>query len=144
MPTEGLLRIAGTLLCRRWITRFGLAGTVGRGGAFTLVAGLLAVGLALAGVVHWAAVLLPQCLFLFAHGLHQPCGQAGVVAPFPAQAGAASALAGFVLALVAFGVGRWLGIALDGTVAPLLLGLGFWAALTCTIAWTLVPRALAR
>jgi len=102
------------------------------------------VALALAGTAHWAAVLLPQCLFLFGHGLHQPCGQAGVVAPFPAQAGAASALAGFVLALVAFGVGQWLGVALDGTVAPLLLGLGFWAALTCGLAWTLVPRALAR
>jgi len=144
MAAGSLAYILGTLLCRRWITRFGLAGTVGRGGLFTLAAGLLALGLALAGASHWAAVLLPQCLFLFAHGLHQPCGQAGVVAPFPAQAGAASALAGFVLALVAFGVGQWLGVALDGTVAPLLLGLGFWAALTCTIAWTLVPRALAR
>jgi DHA1 family bicyclomycin/chloramphenicol resistance-like MFS transporter len=65
------------------------------------------------------------------------------VAPFPAQAGAASALAGFVLALVAFGVGRWLGVALDGSVAPLMWGLGFWALATSTIAWTLVRRALA-
>jgi len=144
MAAGSLAYIAGTLVCRRWITRHGLAGTVGRGGFFTLAAGALAVALALAGTAHWAAVLLPQCLFLFGHGLHQPCGQAGVVAPFPAQAGAASALAGFVLALVAFGVGQWLGVALDGTVAPLLLGLGFWAALTCGLAWTLVPRALAR
>jgi MFS transporter, DHA1 family, multidrug resistance protein len=95
-----------------------------------------------AATSHWAVVLVPQCLYLFGHGLHQPCAQAGVVAPFPAQAGAASALAGFVLALVAFGVGRWLGVALDGSVAPLLLGLGFWALATSTIAWTLVPRAL--
>jgi DHA1 family bicyclomycin/chloramphenicol resistance-like MFS transporter len=103
----------------------------------------MGVVLVLAGVSHWAAVLVPQCLYLFGHGLHQPCGQAGVVAPFPAQAGAASALAGFVLALVAFGVGRWLGVALDGSVAPLMWGLGFWALATSTIAWTLVRRALA-
>ncbi|MEN9629468.1 MAG: hypothetical protein RJA10_2695 [Pseudomonadota bacterium] len=86
------------------------------------------------------AVVLPQLLFLFGHGQHQPCGQAGVVAPFPRAAGAASALAGLLLALVAFGIGRWLGVALDGTAAPLLLGLGFWSALTCAVAWVLVKR----
>ncbi len=143
MAAGSLAYIAGTVVCRRWIGRHGLAGAVTRGAFFTLAGGALAVGLVLAGVVHWAAVLVPQCLYLFGHGLHQPCGQAGVVAPFPAQAGAASALAGFVLALVAFGVGRWLGVALDGSVAPLMLGLGFWALVTSTIAWTLVRRALA-
>ncbi len=143
MAAGSLAYIAGTVVCRRWIGRHGLAGAVARGAFFTLAGGALAVGLVLAGVVHWAAVLVPQCLYLFGHGLHQPCGQAGVVAPFPAQAGAASALAGFVLALVAFGVGRWLGVALDGSVAPLMLGLGFWALVTSTIAWTLVRRALA-
>jgi DHA1 family bicyclomycin/chloramphenicol resistance-like MFS transporter len=143
MAAGSLAYIAGTLVCRRWIPRFGLAGAVGRGGFFTLAGGALGVALVLSGVSHWAAVLVPQCLYLFGHGLHQPCGQAGVVAPFPAQAGAASALAGFVLALVAFGVGRWLGVALDGSVAPLMWGLGFWALATSTIAWTLVRRALA-
>jgi MFS transporter, DHA1 family, multidrug resistance protein len=43
--------------------------------------------------------------------------------------------------LVAFAIGRWLGVALDGTVRPLAYGLSFWAALTCLLAWTLVPRA---
>jgi DHA1 family bicyclomycin/chloramphenicol resistance-like MFS transporter len=146
MAAGSLAYIGGTLVCRRWIRRFGLAGAVARGGFFTLAGGALGVALVLAGPsfsLHWAAVLVPQCLYLFGHGLHQPCGQAGVVAPFPAQAGAASALAGFGLALVAFGVGRWLGVALDGRVAPLLWGLGFWALATSAIAWTLVPRALA-
>jgi MFS transporter, DHA1 family, multidrug resistance protein len=142
MATGCTAYIAGTFLCRRWIGRHGLAGTVARGGFFTLAGGALGVGLVLLGVSHWAAVLLPQCLFLLGHGLHQPCGQAGVVASFPARAGAASALAGFVLALVAFGVGRWLGVALDGRVAPLMWGLGFWALATCAVAWTLVQRAL--
>jgi DHA1 family bicyclomycin/chloramphenicol resistance-like MFS transporter len=143
MATGSLAYIAGTVVCRGWIRHHGLAGAVARGGFFTLAGGALGVALVLAGVQHWAAVLVPQCLYLFGHGLHQPCGQAGVVAPFPAQAGAASALAGFVLALVAFGVGRWLGVALDGRVAPLMWGLGFWALATSTIAWTLVRRALA-
>jgi DHA1 family bicyclomycin/chloramphenicol resistance-like MFS transporter len=74
------------------------------------------------------------------HGIHQPCAQAGVVGPFPRHAGAASALAGFILALTAFGVGRWLGVSLDGSVRPMAWGLAFWAALSCLVAWTLVQR----
>jgi DHA1 family bicyclomycin/chloramphenicol resistance-like MFS transporter len=140
MALGSLSYLAGTLLCRRWIPRHGMAGSVARGAAFTLAAGLLFAGAAAAGVQALWAVLLPQCLYAFGHGIHQPCGQAGVVGPFPQAAGAASALAGLVLALVAFGIGLWLGVALDGTVRPLAYGLGFWALLTCTVAWTLVQR----
>ncbi len=142
MAMGSLSYIAGTFVCRRWIRRHGMAGAVARGAVFTLAAGTLGAGLALAGVQAVWAVLLPQCLFLLGHGLHQPCGQAGVVAPFPAHAGAASALAGLLLALVAFGVGLWLGEALDGSVRPLMLGLGFWSLATCLVAWTLVRRAM--
>ena len=46
----------------------------------------------------------------------------------------------FVMAVVAFGIGRWLGGALDGSVMPFALGLGFWSAMTCAVAWTLVRR----
>jgi MFS transporter, DHA1 family, multidrug resistance protein len=140
MACGSLSYIVGTFFCRRWIARHGMHGAVWRGGFFTLAGGLLGVGLALAGVQQVWAVLVPQCLFIFGHGLHQPCGQAGVVGPFPAQAGAASALAGVVLALVAFGIGRWLGVALDGSTRPLMLGLGFWAAVTALVGWTLVQR----
>lgn len=141
MAIGSLVYVAGTFVCRRWIRRFGLHGVVARGALFTLAGGALGAGLALAGVQQVWAVLLPQCLFLFGHGLHQPCGQAAVVGPFPRTAGTASALAGLLLALVAFGVGRWLGVALDGSVRPLMFGLAFWSAATCLVAWTLVQRA---
>lgn len=140
MAAGSLSYLVGTLVCRRWIARLGMAGAVRRGAWFTLAAGVSIAALALLGVHGLWALLLPQCLFLFGHGILQPCGQAGVVAPFPRAAGAASALAGLVLALVAFGVGRWLGGALDGSVRPLAFGVAFWAALTCTVAWTLVQR----
>jgi MFS transporter, DHA1 family, multidrug resistance protein len=133
--------ITGTVVCRRWITRLGLAGTVRRGGWFTLAAAVAMVLPAALGIQSVWTVLPPYCLFAFGHGQHQPCGQAAVVGPFPRTAGAASALAGLLLALVAFGVGRWLGVALDGSVRPLAYGMGFWALLTCTVAWTLVQRA---
>lgn len=132
--------LLGTFLCRRWIARRGIVGAVRGGAWFTLAGGVSIVALAVAGVHSVWAVLLPQWLYAFGHGIHQPCGQAGAVGPFPQAAGAASALAGFVLAITAFGVGLWLGQALNGTVMPLALGIGFWAVLTSTTAWTLVQR----
>lgn len=140
MAVGSLSYLCGTFVCRRWIARHGMAGAVRRGAGFTLAGGLSMAALAAAGVLSPWAVLAPQCLYCFGHGLHQPCGQAGVVGPFPRAAGAASALAGFALALVAFGVGRWLGVALDGTVRPLAYGLAFWAVLTSAVAWLLVQR----
>ncbi len=144
MALGSLCYIAGTVVCRRWIRHHGMAGAVRRGAWFTLAAALAIALPAALGVQSVWAVLLPYGLFAFGHGQHQPCGQAGVVAPFPQSAGAASALAGLLLALVAFGIGRWLGLTLDmssgGSVRPLAFGLAFWSLLTCTVAWTLVQR----
>ncbi len=132
--------LVGTFVCRRWVVQLGMARTVRRGAVFSLAGGVLIVALAAAGVQSVWAVLLPQWLYAFGHGVHQPCGQAGAVGPFPQAAGAASALAGFVLAATAFGVGLWLGQALDGRVLPYALGVGFWSLLTAVVAWTLVQR----
>jgi MFS transporter, DHA1 family, multidrug resistance protein len=140
MASVSAFYMASTFACRRWIARHGLAGTVVRGAFFTAAAGASVVGLALAGVQSVWAVLVPQWLYAVGHGFHMPCGQAGTVAPFPHKAGAASALAGFVMALAAFAIGRWLGVALDGTTWPFAAGLGFWSAATCAVAWTLVRR----
>jgi DHA1 family bicyclomycin/chloramphenicol resistance-like MFS transporter len=56
------------------------------------------------------------------------------------MAGVASALAGCLLALTAFAVGLWLGQAMDGTIAPMALGVAFWGVATAAVAWTLVQR----
>ena len=132
--------LAGTFVCRRWLGRLGMAGAVRRGGAFTLAAGVFMLVLGVLGVHHVGAVLLPQCLYAFGHGIHQPCGQAGAVGPFPHAAGTASALSGFVLAGTAFLVGLWLGRVLDGSLMPYALTLAFWSVLTAAVAWTLVQR----
>ena len=140
MALGSLCYLAGTFVCRRWISRLGMAGAVGRAAWFTLASGIAMAGLAWAGLHTVAAVLVPQCLYAFAHGIHQPCGQAGVVGPFPKAAGAASALAGLILALTAFAIGRWLGMSMDGSVRPMAYGVAFWALATCTVGWTLVRR----
>ncbi len=133
--------LLATFVCRRWVARHGVARAVRWGALFTLAGGALIVVLALAGVRQTWAVLVPQCLYAFGHGIHQPCGQAGAVGPFPQAAGAVSALAGCLLALLAFTIGLWLGWALDGTLLPYALGLGLWALATATVGWTLVQRS---
>jgi len=140
MASASLSYLLGTLACRRWILRHGARGAVRRGAGFTLAGGTLMVAFAVAGVHAVWAVLLPQWLYCFGHGIHQPCGQAGAVGPFARSAGAASALAGFVLALTAFAIGSWLGQVLDASVLPFALGVGFWALATSLVGWTLVQR----
>ena len=132
--------IVGTFWCRRWLLRHGLAGAVKRGAAFTLAGGASMAALAWAGVLSPWAIALPQFVYAFGHGIHQPCGQAAVVGPFPQQAGAASALAGFMLAATAMAVGAWLGFAMDGTVLPLTHTVGVMALATALVGWTLVQR----
>ena len=135
-----LAYIAGTFVCRRWAHAHGPVGAVQRGAAFTVAGGLAMALPAALGLQSAWAIALPQCRYAIGHGVHQPCSQAAVAGPFPEHAGAASALAGFIIAAVAFGIAAWLGQALDGTVRPLVYGVAFWSLLTGAIAWTLVRR----
>ena len=132
--------LGGTFLCRRLLLRLGVQRTVAVAGGITLTGGTLVGLLAQAGVAHPLAVLLPFCLFMVGHGIHQPCGQSGSVGPFPQAAGAASALSGLMMMVVAFGAGSWLGWRLDGTVFPLTNGVWFWSVCIAATAWTLVQR----
>jgi DHA1 family bicyclomycin/chloramphenicol resistance-like MFS transporter len=140
MLWSSLAYIAGTFVCRRWLPRYGVRGSVARAAGLTLAGGSTMGLLALAGVVSVAAIVAPLTLVMLAHGVHQPCGQTGAVGPFPQAAGAASALNGFIMMLAAFGIGGWLGARMDGTVMPLALGMWFWSVCIAGIAWTLVRR----
>ena len=132
--------IAGTLLCRRLLLRHGLRGAVKRGAALSLAGGLGMAALSLAGVHGVWAIMLPQALFAMGHGIHQPCGQAGAVGPFPDKAGAAASLSGFAMMVTAFCLGQWLGHTLDRTVYPVTLGVGAASLVLAGVAWTLVQR----
>jgi DHA1 family bicyclomycin/chloramphenicol resistance-like MFS transporter len=146
MATLSLSYLVGTLLCRRWLPRHGLLGTVRLAGWCSLAGGLWMAGASTwqagLGNVHPAALMPGLWLYAFAHGIHQPCGQTGVVAAFPSNAGAASALSGFVLASTAFVVGAilswWTALpGWAGTLHPMALGLALGGALT---AWTALRR----
>ena len=140
MASNSLVYISGTMLCRRWLPRHGLAGSAVRASVFSATGGLLmALAAATQAPTIWA-YLVPQWIFVLGHGVHQPCGQAGAVAAFPRAAGLASALAGCLLALLAFAIGLWLGHSMDGTPAPLQAAQAVGAALTVLVALTWVRR----
>lgn len=130
--------IVGTFVCRRLMTRFGVRQSVAIAAVLSLSGGTLMAGLAWAGITQLWALLLPQALFMVGHGVHQPCGQSGAVGPFPRSAGAASAMNGFSMMAVAFGMGGWLGTHMDGTPSALTNGMCFWSVLIALFAWTLV------
>ena len=132
--------VAGTFVCRRLLLRFNVQQTVAIAALISLAGGTLMGGIAMAGVVSVWAVLLPLGLFMLGHGIHQPCGQSGAIGPFPKSAGAASAMNGFFMMVVAFGIGSWLGVRLDGTVLPLTNGVWFWSVLIALSAWLLVRK----
>lgn len=140
LGSMSLAYIAGTFLCRRLLVRYGLRGAVRRGAWFTLAGGLSMAGLSLAGVHTVWAIIVPQYLYAIGHGVHQPCGQAGAIGPFPDKAGTAASLSGFAMTLSALAVGLWLGSRLDGSVYPLTLGIGALSVCVATVAWTLVQR----
>ena len=140
LATSSLAYIVGTIMCRRLLLRFGLRGAVKRGAMFSLGGGLGMAALSLLGVQAVWAIMLPQLLFAFGHGIHQPCGQAGVVGPFPEKAGTAASVSGFAMMLTAFLIGLWLGRAPAHTVFPLTLGVGACSIALALVAWTLVQR----
>jgi len=132
--------IVGTFACRRLLLRHGLRGAVQRGALFSLAGGLGMALLSVAGVQAVWAIVLPQLLFGFGHGIHQPCGQSGVVGPFPEKAGTAASVSGFAMMLTAFVISLWLGRAPAHTVLPVTLGVGACSIALALVAWTLVQR----
>ena len=144
MLSMSLAYIVGTFWCRWMLRRTSMQRTVAVAAVLTLSAGVLIALLAHAGRGQdwygaWA-VMLPVWLFMFGHGVHQPCGQTGAVAPFPLQAGTASALNGFLMMLCAFFMGSWLGQHMDDPVFALAHGMLLWSVIIATVAWTLVQR----
>lgn len=132
--------LTGTFICRRLLPRFGVRRSVAIAACLSLTGGTTMGVLAWFGVQNVWAIMLPYYLFMLAHGVHQPCGQSGAVGPFPQAAGAASALNGFFMMLVAFAMGGWLGTHMDGTVRPLTHGIWLWSVLIAAAAWTVVQK----
>jgi MFS transporter, DHA1 family, multidrug resistance protein len=144
MSAMSISYIVGTFWCRWMLRRTSIRRTVAMGAVTTFTSGVLLNVLAWwgPGQPWWGgwAVLLPVCIFMLGHGVHQPCGQSGAVAPFPHRAGTASALNGFLMMVGAFGMGHWLGRHMDDPLRALATGMGVWTTLIALVAWTAVQR----
>jgi DHA1 family bicyclomycin/chloramphenicol resistance-like MFS transporter len=140
MFANSFVYLLGTFLCRRLLMHYGVRRAVGIAGVLSLSGGTAMVALWVAGVQSVWAVELPFLFFMLGHGIHNPCGQSGAVAPFPRAAGAASALNGFIAMICTFATGQWLGTHMDGTTSPLIFGIFFWSILIALSAWTAVQR----
>ena len=140
VASNSVAYITGTWWCRRSLAQRGAKRTVWWGGFLSLGGGVGMATLSLAGLHSVWALLVPQWLYALGHGVHQPCGQAFALGPFPEKAGTAASLSGFIVMVVAFIVSLWLGRALNGTVYPLSLGLGAFSIAVATVAWTFVQR----
>jgi len=132
--------LLGTLACRRLVVRRGLQPTVCAGAALQAVAGVAMAALVAAGVHVPASIVVPMFFYGIAHGMIQPPAQAGVMAPFPHSAGAATALMGFVMMVAAALVGFWIGASYDGTMFPLAYTICAASVASAAIAFTLVRR----
>jgi DHA1 family bicyclomycin/chloramphenicol resistance-like MFS transporter len=88
--------LAGTGVAARLVTRFGLDGMTGCGGALLALGGLLACGSLAIGLTSSLSLVIPVAVFLAGLGMVLPQAIAGAITPFPERAGAASSLFGFV------------------------------------------------
>jgi len=132
--------LIGTIVCRRLLARRGIVRTLKVSACLSAAGGMAMALLAVAGVQHWAAVLLPQFVYMLAHGVNFPCAQAGAVAPFPRQAGAAAGLLGFLTMALAALVGGWIGASYNGTVFPLAFTIAVSGLVVFATVWGWVVR----
>lgn len=120
-------QIAGGIIGSRIVPRLGIARMVRFGTGLAFAAAIALAALSLAGVAHWAAVVLPMAAFLFGVSFIVPNATAAALSPFPQMAGAASSLLG----ALPFGLGALVSAALaaafDGSMRPMALAIAFFA-----------------
>ena len=139
MVTMSLSYIVGTFICRWLLLRISIQTCVVYASFLSFFSGVLMLLIAYEGPGQtwfgpWV-VMLPINFFLIAHGVHQPCGQSGCIGPFPDMAGTASALNGFSMMLVAFGMGTWIGTHMSNPLLALAHGLVMWSSCVVLVAW---------
>ncbi len=122
-------QIVGGVLGSRIVPRLGIGRMVRLGASLAAGAGVALAALALAGLAHWAAVVLPMVFYVFGMSFLVPNATAAALSPFPGMAGAASSLLG----ALPFGLGALvsaaLGAAYDGSTRPMALGVAFFGVL---------------
>jgi DHA1 family bicyclomycin/chloramphenicol resistance-like MFS transporter len=122
-------QITGGIAASRLVMRLGIGRMVRLGAALVLAGGLLLAALALAGMPHWSAVVLPMILYLFGCAFMIPNATAAALSPVPQMAGAASSLLGALSFALGALVSAVLAAAFDGTTRPMALAIAAFGLL---------------
>jgi DHA1 family bicyclomycin/chloramphenicol resistance-like MFS transporter len=118
--------MTGAYICSRLTHRLSLTRLLAIGATVTAGGGLAMLGLALGGVAHPLAIVLPVTAYLFGHAFTSPVCMAAGVGPFPKMAGLASALLGFIQLASGAVSGQILMRLHDGTTRPLAAGVALF------------------
>ncbi|MBI2752973.1 MAG: multidrug effflux MFS transporter [Betaproteobacteria bacterium] len=92
--TVMLGQMAGGYLGARLVMRLGIERMVRFGAALAFAAGCLLAALAVSGVAHWSAIVVPMLAYVLGCAFIVPNATAIALSPFPRVAGAASSLLG--------------------------------------------------
>lgn len=117
--TVMLGQIAGSWFSSRLVVRVGMGGMLRIGTGLALLGGIAAALAAWSGATHWASVVAPFMLYMFASALTMPSAQAAALTPFPRTAGAVSSLLGAAAFALGATISAALGAAFDGTARPM-------------------------
>ncbi len=128
----------GTILSARLTHRIGIDGMVQLGAALALLA-TIALALIAVTAPTIPGLLLPLMVYMIGIGMASPNSQAGAIGPFPASAGAASSLLGFLQMSVAALVGAVLGHLEAQTPRPMAVAI-LLTACGLNLAYWLVVR----
>lgn len=152
--------VVGALIGRRLVDGRGVAFVQRLGLALSLPSALLLMGLTLSGALRWGSgalpeglalqvvealpLLLPTAVFMLGIGLTMPASMTAAIRPHPLQAGAASALVGFIRGMMAAAAGFLAGPYHDGSpmAMAVLMLTSVVVTITLHLLWVaLVPQA---
>ena len=147
--SSALVYTVATASCRRLLRRHAMVTLVRAASLSGLVGAAIEVAGALWLPGHVWPLLVGHWFFAFAHGIHNPCGQAGAVSDFPHMAGRAVAWSGFVMMMAAFGLGRLIAAVVGDDPArygpwPMVLPLALAAVVLVFVTFVLLPRPPAK
>ena len=132
--------LIGNLIGARLVGRIGIDRLI-RIGSFGIAASSVTIaGLPWAGVNELWTIVAPMFVYMAMFSLVVPPAQAAALAPFPANAGAASSLMGFVQLSVAAAIGVLAGQFDDGTQIPMVTVIGITGFGPIAAYWLLVRR----
>ncbi|OWW19550.1 MFS transporter [Noviherbaspirillum denitrificans] len=133
--------LSGTVFCRHYLARVPVPEVIRLAAMLSVAGGIGQLLLWHAGILTPWSILASQCLYMFGHGIHQPCGQAGSVAPFPQFAGRAAAVSGFIIIATAFAVGQAVSHSSLPPAQTLMTVLALAACAIACLGWLAIPRA---